>query len=411
MRKIVHLDFNYFFVQVEENLNPNLKGKPLAVGSVTSRGVISTSNYLARSFGIKSGMAVSEARRLCKDLLILEGSYRQYSKISNRIFSYLRGLFPLVEQMGIDEGFIDVTDYLTDKISDYDSLRDLQFAIFNKFSIKCSIGLSFTKFLAKMASDMEKPLGLTILTKENYKEKLSKLPIKDFFGIGKKTYPRLEKLNIKTIGDLVYCQDMNLIKSLGNIYTYCLECFNGLTSDIVNIESSLPKSCSASRTFSNDTNDYEEIKACLLEQARQVSEELKSYDLVGKTVVLTLRDSNFETHSKRITVNNPTNDVDEILSYGMKIFDSFAKEGVLLRLVGIGVDNLIKKGQKYIEKTDFVQNNIFDNSPKEPNSCTIDDIQIVENSKKTVDELVEMFNNQLSSPILFKGNKLNKKTE
>ncbi len=411
MRKIVHLDFNYFFVQVEENLNPNLKGKPLAVGSVTSRGVISTSNYLARSFGIKSGMAVSEARRLCKDLLILEGSYRQYSKISNRIFSYLRGLFPLVEQMGIDEGFIDVTDYLTDKISDYDSLRDLQFAIFNKFSIKCSIGLSFTKFLAKMASDMEKPLGLTILTKENYKEKLAKLPIKDFFGIGKKTYPRLEKLNIKTIGDLVYCQDMNLIKSLGNIYTYCLECFNGLTSDIVNIESSLPKSCSASRTFSNDTNDYEEIKACLLEQARQVSEELKSYDLVGKTVVLTLRDSNFETHSKRITVNNPTNDVDEILSYGMKIFDSFAKEGVLLRLVGIGVDNLIKKGQKYIEKTDFVQNNIFDNSPKEPNSCTIDDIQIVENSKKTVDELVEMFNNQLSSPILFKGNKLNKKTE
>lgn len=411
MRKIVHLDFNYFFVQVEENLNPNLKGKPLAVGSVTSRGVISTSNYLARSFGIKSGMAVSEARRLCKDLLILEGSYRQYSKISNRIFSYLRGLFPLVEQMGIDEGFIDVTDYLTDKISDYDSLRDLQFAIFNKFSIKCSIGLSFTKFLAKMASDMEKPLGLTILTKENYKEKLAKLPIKDFFGIGKKTYPRLEKLNIKTIGDLVYCQDMNLIKSLGNIYTYCLECFNGLTSDIVNIESSLPKSCSASRTFSNDTNDYEEIKACLLEQARQVSEELKSYDLVGKTVVLTLRDSNFETHSKRITVNNPTNDVDEILSYGMKIFDSFAKEGVLLRLVGIGVDNLIKKGQRYIEKTDFVQNNIFDNSPKEPNSCTIDDIQIVENSKKTVDELVEMFNNQLSSPILFKGNKLNKKTE
>lgn len=411
MRKIVHLDFNYFFVQVEENLNPNLKGKPLAVGSVTSRGVISTSNYLARSFGIKSGMAVSEARRLCKDLLILEGSYRQYSKISNRIFSYLRGLFPLVEQMGIDEGFIDVTDYLSDKISDYDSLRDLQFAIFNKFSIKCSIGLSFTKFLAKMASDMEKPLGLTILTKENYKEKLAKLPIKDFFGIGKKTYPRLEKLNIKTIGDLVYCQDMNLIKSLGNIYTYCLECFNGLTSDIVNIESSLPKSCSASRTFSNDTNDYEEIKACLLEQARQVSEELKSYDLVGKTVVLTLRDSNFETHSKRITVNNPTNDVDEILSYGMKIFDSFAKEGVLLRLVGIGVDNLIKKGQKYIEKTDFVQNNIFDNSPKEPNFCTIDDIQIVDNSKKTVDELVEMFNNQLSSPILFKGNKLNKKTE
>lgn len=411
MRKIVHLDFNYFFVQVEENLNPNLKGKPLAVGSVTSRGVISTSNYLARSFGVKSGIAVSEARRLCKDLLILEGSYRQYSKISNRIFSYLRSLFPLVEQMGIDEGFIDVTDYLSDKISDYDSLRDLQFAIFNKFSIKCSIGLSFTKFLAKMASDMEKPLGLTILTKENYKQKLAKLPIKDFFGIGKKTYPRLEKLNIKTIGDLVYCKDMNLIKSLGNIYTYCMECFNGLTSDIVNIESSLPKSCSASRTFSNDTNDYEEIKACLLEQARQVSDELKSYDLVGKTVVLTLRDSNFETHSKRITVNDPTNDVDEILSYGMKIFDSFAKEGVLLRLVGIGVDNLIKKGQKYIEKTDFVQNNIFDNSPKEQNSCTIDDIQIVENSKKTVDELVEMFNNQLSSPILFKGNKLNKKTE
>ncbi len=411
MRKIVHLDFNYFFVQVEENLNPNLKGKPLAVGSVTSRGVISTSNYLARSFGVKSGIAVSEARRLCKDLLILEGSYRQYSKISNRIFSYLRSLFPLVEQMGIDEGFIDVTDYLSDKISDYDSLRDLQFAIFNKFSIKCSIGLSFTKFLAKMDSDMEKPLGLTILTKENYKQKLAKLPIKDFFGIGKKTYPRLEKLNIKTIGDLVYCKDMNLIKSLGNIYTYCMECFNGLTSDIVNIESSLPKSCSASRTFSNDTNDYEEIKACLLEQARQVSDELKSYDLVGKTVVLTLRDSNFETHSKRITVNDPTNDVDEILSYGMKIFDSFAKEGVLLRLVGIGVDNLIKKGQKYIEKTDFVQNNIFDNSPKEQNSCTIDDIQIVENSKKTVDELVEMFNNQLSSPILFKGNKLNKKTE
>lgn len=378
MKRIVHIDFNYFFVQVEELFDKSLRNVPCAVGSTLGRGIISTSNYLARSFGVRSGMAVSMALKACPQLKLVHEHYREYSKISNKIFKFLRSKFNILNQVSCDECFIDMTEYLKGQ-NEYDTLRDLQFDIYNKFQIKVSIGLSYTTFLAKMASDYKKPLGLTIITPENREEILYPIKIKDFYGIGKKTAPILEKNGIETIGDLVN-NKFNMASSiLKNQYSYCLECALGHSSDIVEVTDFDPKSCSAMTTFDTDTNDYEEIKNALTDLTRKVSKELQQYHKKAKTIVLTLRDTTFTTKSRRTTLSKYTDDTETILNAGLKIFAMMKSDETAYRLVGIGVDNLIETEGKITENV-------------------------------TTDDIINIFNKELNSDLLFKANEV-KKTE
>lgn len=416
MKKICHLDFNYFFVQVEELINPFIRNRPVAVGSITSRGVISTANYIARKYGVKSGQPVSEARRLCPDLIIKPGHYSEYSKVSNQIFSYLNERFPILERTSIDECYFDATEYLNNCENERDGLRDIQFEIYSRFGIKCSIGLSFTRFLAKMASDMEKPLGLVILDKNNFRNIIMGVDIKDCYGIGKKTYLKLSKLGIKTISDLYNATNKEIINVLGNSFEGFKNCVDGNSTDIINTTSSDPQSCSAMETFNSDTNDYDEIVSCLSRLSKQVSDELIHYHKVAKTVVLTLRDSTFETHSRRLQMNEYSNDANVILETGLKIFDNFSESDTLFRLVGIGVENLKKESE--VPKSDLKQKkeyepiNLFSGLDQENDKKMEDEEKEIIFSKDphsySVDELVSLFNTKLSSP-LFKTSVLKDK--
>ena len=199
---ILHIDLNAFFATAECIRDPSLIGKPVIVGGLTSRGVVSTCSYEARAYGVHSAMPIFKAKELCPDGIYLQGDYRYYEMLSRSFFSYIYNFSPIIEEASIDECFVDMTkplSHVSDPIPYLENLRD---GLFKELGLKCSIGIGPTKFLAKMASDMKKPMGITIIRKKDIPNMLYPLKIGDFFGIGKKSVPRLNLIGIYTIGDL-----------------------------------------------------------------------------------------------------------------------------------------------------------------------------------------------------------------
>ena len=199
---IFHIDMNCFFVSCEVAENPELKGQNVAVGHVglDRKGMILAASYEAKAYGIKTTMPIFEAERLCPNLILINPNHELYQEYSRKFFSYFSKITPLVEPASIDEGYLDVTDVCGP--NEYvDLAKKIQDDILNLYGLPCSIGIAPNKFLAKMASDMKKPLGITVLRKRDIKELMWPLPIEDLFGAGKKTCAMLREINIKTIGD------------------------------------------------------------------------------------------------------------------------------------------------------------------------------------------------------------------
>jgi DNA polymerase-4 len=215
---IFHIDLNAFFAEVEVLRNPALKGKAIAVSGHSRRSVVSTASYEARKFGVHSAMPVSEALRLCPELIIVEGHFADYEDFSQRFIAFLRTFSDKVEQASIDEAYVDMTECINNEDYPLDLAVRLQKRLLDEVSLKCSIGVAPNKFLAKMASGLRKPMGIVVLRAEEVPVKLWPLPIDDMYGIGKKTAPRLHELGIHTIGDLANHQDdAALRKVLGNM--------------------------------------------------------------------------------------------------------------------------------------------------------------------------------------------------
>ena len=344
MKSIVHIDLNAFFAQVEELCDPTLVGKPVAIGSSIGRSVVSTANYEARKYGIGSSMPIQTARKLCPNLILINDHYKEYAIYSERFMSYLRKKYSLFEQASIDECYIDMSEFF-EPINARDYLVDLQIELFKVTNLKCSIGVGNNKFLAKLASDYKKPLGVTVLYKENIEQILWPISIEKMFGIGKKTYPRLVALGINTIGDLAKTEDERVKSLLGNTYLYHKSHALGEGDDIVQPYENDPKSISSARTFDHDTTDYEELKNLIIRRSKSISEQLKNYKKLSDTVVITFRNANFITNSKREKFDTYTNDEALICSRALRVFDKYYN-GEPLRLLGVGVTDI--KGESEI---------------------------------------------------------------
>lgn len=358
---ILHIDLNAFFVRCEEIRNPSLEGKPVIIGHSGRRGIVSTCSYKAREYGVRSGMPTFMALEKCPDAIIIHGDYSYYEEMSNRFFKYLERYSKIIEPASIDEGYIDLTTYLKNKSDAYKEIKAIQDGLYKETSLMCSIGVAPTKFLAKMASDMKKPMGITILRRKDIKEKLYPLPIEDFYGIGKKTTPELRKMGINTIGDLA--NKINNTEELnhffGKFYYVVKDWVNGFGSDTVDTTPFDPKSIGNSRTLMKDTNDIEEIKVTLKELCKEVSERAIAQDKIGSTVQIVLKDNqmingSFKTINRSVSFDRPINDFNNIYFYACSLLEKHLGEHTI-RLIGVTLQNLIDKGEER------VQLSIFDN--------------------------------------------------
>lgn len=350
---IMHIDLNAFFATAETIKDPSLEGKPLIIAGSSRRGIVSTASYEARKFGIHSAMPTYMAQRLCPSVIIRNVDFELYHRLSQEFFAFVREYTSIIEIASVDECYADMSECMKDCKDPQKFLEDLRDNLYKKTKLKCSIGLAPNKFLAKMASDFKKPLGVTIIRKKDIPSILWPLPIKDMYGVGKKTYPRLEALGIKTIGDLAKCEDIEVKKTLGKGFTVLKGWANGDGDDTVSTEEMDPKSIGHSSTFLFDTDDYEEIKKRLYELSREVSEDAKKKDKVGTTISIVMKTPDFITTNRSISISIPTNEGEIIYNNAMKLFDSNYK-GNPIRLIGVTLSNLKEK------ENFFLQMNLFD---------------------------------------------------
>jgi DNA polymerase-4 len=353
---IFHIDLNAFFCSCAVIKEPYLKDKVFVVGgsSISRRGVVSTSNYLARKYGIHSAMSMNDAFRLYPKLLVVPTDFKLYRKYSRIFFEYLKSYSDLILPGSIDEAYVDMTEASKTK-HPMDLAKEIQQGLYEKHQLPCSIGIAPTLFLAKMASDMKKPMGITVLRKKDIVNKLFNLPIKDMFGIGKKTYPKLMELGVMTIGDFTKDIHKEKILSLMSEQSYqsYLEHILGKSSDVIDPDKyGIAKSISNETTFNYPMDEYDAVFEMIEEQLKTSYQRLIKEELVCRTVGIRLRDTDFNTITRSITFDEYTDDYDMIHDQILNLFDKHYKNQPI-RLAGASLSQLLLKKDLKIDITLF----------------------------------------------------------
>jgi DNA polymerase-4 len=339
-RTILHVDQNAFFASVEQQANHELRGRPVAVIG-RGRTVVTTSSYEARAFGVKTGMTTWEAKRACPSIIFVVGNNAEYTRISTQIRKIFLDYTPQVETFSIDEAFLDVTGSLRLFGSPERIARLIKDRIRNCFGLTCSIGIAPNKLLAKLASEMEKPDGLTIIRPEETAGVLETLPIEALCGIGRKTHRQLALLGIRTCGDLGRFPVEMLRRRFGVTGERLVMMGRGRDDSpvIPDEEAGEVKSVGHSTTLDRDISDRHEILRHLLQLSEMVGRRARRYGMAGKTVHLTVRYADFTTFGRQQTIPQPTNDSREIYGEAVRILDTFVLEQPV-RLLGVRITNL-----------------------------------------------------------------------
>lgn len=352
-RIIFHIDLNAFFASCEEAEDKSLKNLPLGIGGRSDRGVLTTANYVARKYGVHSAMSVVEAKRLCPNLVILPVNFDLYNKYSQIFFELLSEYSDVIEKGSIDEGYVDMTDFVGDR-HPLDLAKEIQDRLLNEHNLPVSIGVAPNMFLAKMASDIKKPLGITVLRKREVDKILWPLPIEDMFGIGKKTHPNLKLIGINTIGDLANYKDIKrLTLVLGNRTKEFIDKAHGISKGQVtpNRHSDM-KSIGNSSTYLQDVFEYNDAIVKIQSLARKVVERLQKDNSVAKTISIQVRYNDFTQINRSSTLEYHTDNFYEIYEVVERLFDDNQSDKPI-RLLGVSVSNLKDSEQN------FRQLNIF----------------------------------------------------
>lgn len=341
MRRILHIDMDAFFAAVEQRRNPNLIGKALVIGGSgdpTQRGVVSTASYEARKFGIHSAMPLRTAYKLCPHAVFLPVDYREYARVSGKIKDILQKFCPLMQDVGIDEAFLDISQI--DKPPE-EIAKEIKTAIKQITGLTCSIGIAPNKLLAKIASDMQKPDGLTIINNDDIENRIWPLPVRKLWGVGPKTETYLKEMGIETVGALALLSLEKLLEKFGNSYgKYLYEASRGI-DDSPLITHWEPKSTSREVTFQWDIGNWQVIAKTIAELTREVAKDLKQSGYKGRTVTVKIRFSDFETHTRAKTLEQSTNSVDEIRTAAFDCLRRFELKKKV-RLVGVRMGGLEK---------------------------------------------------------------------
>ncbi|MCG8632746.1 MAG: DNA polymerase IV [Desulfobacterales bacterium] len=340
---ILHVDMDAFFAAVEQRDNPGLKGKPIVVSGHSKRSVVSTASYEARKFGIHSAMPVFQAKQRCPHLIILPGSRRKYVTDSRRIMTILREFSPLVEPVSIDEAYMDISGCGKLFGSPRSIAGKIKSAIYQDLSLTCSIGIAPVKFLAKIASDMNKPDGLTFIPEEKVDEILNTLPVRSVPGVGRQAMKAMAALQVNTLGDLRRLDRPLLDRKFGKMGARLYQLARGI--DETPIETtSIRKSISSETTLSEDISNPDEIRRILLAHAQRVGRDLRQKDWVCRHVSIKLKFSDFTqiTRGKKTLswISSSNSIFDEAVSLFEKV--KFKKK---IRLIGVGVSDFQHKSE------------------------------------------------------------------
>lgn len=340
-RRILHLDMDAFFAAVELLRRPELKGKPVVIGGSgdpTRRGVVSTATYEARAFGVRSAMPLRTAYKLCPDTIFLPVDFAEYRRYSVRFKAVMRAVSPLMEDRGIDEAFLDISalDAPSDAIA-----HEIRERIRAETGLTCSIGIAPNKLLAKIASELQKPDGLTIIDEGDVEARIWPLAVRKVPGIGPKTEERLAAVGLRTIGELAAVPIEQLAARFGRSYGLFLhEAAHGIDDDPI-VTHWEPKQRSRETTFEHDTAEWQTIARTLAELAREVADELREEGYRGRTIGIKLRFADFETCTRARTLADPT---DAEITIRKAAFECLSRVKLdrKVRLLGVRVGELTR---------------------------------------------------------------------
>lgn len=372
-RAILHVDMDAFYASVEQRDNPELRGKPLIVGgSPQSRGVVSAASYEVRPYGVRSAMPTAKALRLCPHAILIHPRMHRYAEVSGVIFDIFSRVTPLVQSVSLDEAFLDVTGCQRLHGDPVTIARRIRASIRKETELTASVGVASCRFVAKIASDLDKPDGLTVIPENEMLERLAPLPVSKIWGVGPVTNRRLAGLGIETIGQLRQWPVESLEAELGQVGLDLHDLANGRDeSEVLSDEEE--KSVSHECTFATDITDMEELETAMREHSDKVSTRLRKYGLTGKVVFIKLRYQDFTTLTRRKTLQTATSLSETIYREACELLRSRTEAGRRpVRLIGVGVSGFGDSGGS--------QGNLFAPAKKEDNAK-------IERLERTADDI------------------------
>lgn len=348
-RKILHVDMDAFFASVEQMDHPELKGKPVIVGGSSDRGVVATCSYEARKYGIHSAQPTYMAKKLCPHAIFVRGNHSRYSEVSRLVFNILYDICDKVQVVSIDEAYLDVSDLYYSPIY---IAKHIKQRVKSEIGLTLSVGISYNKFLAKLASDWNKPDGIKEITKEMVPDILKPLPIRKVHGLGKKTVEKLNKIGIFTIDDMLKYDREFYDTFLGKFGLEIYDRIHGIDDRPVRVSSEGRKSIGTENTLSEDVDDIDVLKEHLFHFAQKIETIMARKSVSAKTITIKLKTFDFHQHTRSKTLMHYVHDHQSIYQIACDLLDEYSLS-TKVRLIGLTVSNFENREQ---EQLTFFQN-------------------------------------------------------
>ena len=345
--KIIHVDMDQFFAAVEQRDNPELKGKPIAVGHDAERGVVSTASYEARRYGVHSAQSIQVAKRLCPHLIIVEPHFQRYKEVSAQLHEIFHDYTDLIEPISLDEAFLDVTENKKGIALGVDIAREIKQRIYETTGLTASAGVSYCKFLAKIASDWRKPNGLTVIHPDRALDFISQLKIEKIWGIGQKTAEKMHRMGVFTGSDLRRLSLIRLTQEFGKMGQTFYNFSRGIDNRPV-ISEWERKSVSCERTFETDINDADAVTTCIRHTVEELVRRIAKNSFEGRTLTMKIKfahtwqdnhSQDFHQITRSMTASHILRTQDEILPLAEQLMQGVDYQSRPIRLLGLGVSN------------------------------------------------------------------------